>query len=81
MQRLQREVRDAEKPPQGYLGTSTSDAPDAIIYRARSYWFAFSTSFNDAGNSVVAGRAYTDTSPTARIWSCTGSTTMESSGG
>ena len=61
MQRLQREVRDAEKPPQGYLGTSTSDAPDAIIYRARAYWIAFSTTFNNAGNSTAG---WTGPSPT-----------------
>lgn len=58
MQRLQREVRDAQKPPQGYPGTSSSesespDAPDAIIYRARSYWIAISTTFNDAGNAAA----------------------------
>jgi prepilin-type N-terminal cleavage/methylation domain-containing protein len=54
MQRLQREIRDAQKPPQGYLGTSTFDAPDAIIYRARPYFIAFSSTFNDAGNATAA---------------------------
>jgi prepilin-type N-terminal cleavage/methylation domain-containing protein len=53
MQRIQREVRDAEKPPQGYLGTSVSGAPDAIIFRARAYWIAFSTTFNNAGNATA----------------------------
>jgi hypothetical protein len=62
MQRLQREVRDAERPPQGYLGTSTSDAPDAIVYRARAYWIALSTTFNNAGNST-AGWASPTPSP------------------
>ena len=54
MQRLQREIRDAEKPPLGYLGTIASEYPDAIIYRASPYWIAFSTTFNDVGNSTPA---------------------------
>lgn len=66
MQRLQREVRDAEKPPQGYLGTSTSDAPDAIIYRARSYWIAFSTTFNNTGNSTAGWTGPTPTPSPSR---------------
>ena len=48
IQRMQREIRDAQKPPQGYLGTSSSGAPDAIVFRARAYWIAFSSTFNDA---------------------------------
>lgn len=66
MQRLQREVRDAERPPQGYLGTSTSGAPDAIIYRARSYWIAFSTTFNNAGNSTAGWTGPTPTPSPSR---------------
>ena len=66
MQRLQREVRDAQKPPQGYLGTSSSGAPDAIIFRARSYWIAFSTTFNDAGNSTAGWTGPTPTPSPSR---------------
>lgn len=66
MQRLQREVRDAEKPPQGYLGTQVSDAPDAIIYRARPYWIAFSTTFNNAGNSTAGWTGLTPTPSPSR---------------
>jgi prepilin-type N-terminal cleavage/methylation domain-containing protein len=54
IQRLQREIRDAEKPPAGYLSGGTSQAPDAIIYRAQPYWIAFSSTFNNPGNSVAA---------------------------
>ena len=55
MQRLQREIRDAQKPPEGYptLGAGASDAPDAIIYRARPYSIAFSTTFNELGNDTA----------------------------
>ncbi len=66
IQRLQREIRDAEKPPQGYLGTSTYDAPDAIIYRARPYWIALSTTFNNAGNSTVGWSGPTPTPSPSR---------------
>jgi prepilin-type N-terminal cleavage/methylation domain-containing protein len=52
MQRVQREIRDAQRPPTGYLDGSASAAPDAIIYRARPYWIAFSTTFNDLGNAT-----------------------------
>ena len=62
MQRMQREIRDAQKPAKGYLGTSASQAPDAIIYRARPYWIAFSTTFNNAGNSTAP--MSTDPTPT-----------------
>lgn len=61
MQRLQREVRDAQKPPQGYLGTSYASAPDAILFRARPYSLAFATTFNDIGNSAAS---WTTPSPT-----------------
>jgi prepilin-type N-terminal cleavage/methylation domain-containing protein len=50
--RLQREVRDAERPPIGQLGTGTAN--DAAIYRARTYWIAFSNTFNQADNSTAA---------------------------
>ena len=66
MQRVQREVRDAQKPPQAYLGTSTSDAPDAIVYRARSYWIAFSTTFNDVGNATAGWTGPTPTPSPSR---------------
>jgi Tfp pilus assembly protein PilW len=62
MQRLQREIRDAQKPTQGYLAGTTAQAPDAIIYRAQPYWIAFSTTFNDAGNSAAG--ISTDPTPT-----------------
>lgn len=51
--RVQREVRDAQKPPQSYLTGTTSSASDAIIYRARAYSITFSTSFKQAGNDVM----------------------------
>lgn len=60
MQRLQREVRDAQKPPQGY--PPGLDAPDAIIYRAQPYSIAFSTTFNDFGNATAG---WTGPTPTA----------------
>lgn len=60
MQRLQREVRDAEKPPQPY--PLTPGPSDAIIYRAGPYSIAFSTTFNDVGNST-AGWASPSPSP------------------
>ncbi|MFA4965063.1 MAG: prepilin-type N-terminal cleavage/methylation domain-containing protein [Thermoleophilia bacterium] len=66
MQRLQREVRDAEKPPQGYLGTSSSGAPDAIIFRARAYWIALSTTFNNSGNAVAGWTGATPTPSPSR---------------
>ena len=66
MQRLQREIRDAQKPPQGYLGTSTFEAPDAIIYRARPYWIALSTTFNDIGNSTAGWTGPTPTPSPSR---------------
>ena len=68
IQRMQREIRDAQKPPQGYLGTSASGAPDAIVFRARSYWIAFSTTFNDAGNESANWVGATPTpSPSAPL--------------
>ena len=65
MQRLQREVRDAEKPPQAYLGTNAPGAPDAILFRARAFWIAFSTTFNNAGNASAgwSGTAATPSQP------------------
>lgn len=58
MQRLQREVRDAEQPPPTIL-----DGSGAIIYRASPYSIAFSTTFNDAGNSSAGWQ--TTPTPTA----------------
>lgn len=46
--RMQREVRDAEQPPYGY---PTAGASEAAIYRASTYWIAFFTTFNKAGNN------------------------------
>ena len=46
--RLQREIRDAQKPT---IGTGT--ASDAILTRARPYTIALYTSFNEAGNSTM----------------------------
>jgi prepilin-type N-terminal cleavage/methylation domain-containing protein len=46
--RVQREVRDAQRPAIGYL---SGTAADAAVYRARSYWIALCTTFNQAGNS------------------------------
>ncbi len=62
MQRVQREVRDAQKPSQGYLAGTPAQAPDAIIYRAQPYSIAFSTTFNNAGNSTA--EISTDATPT-----------------
>ena len=66
MQRIQREVRDAEKPPQAYLGTNASGAPDAILFRARAYWIAFSSTFNDAGNATAGWTGPTPTPSPSR---------------
>lgn len=49
--RMQREIRDVEQPPLGYL---SGTAADAGLYRARAYWIAFCTTFNDAGNDTEA---------------------------
>ena len=48
--RMQREIRDAQKPP---IVGSTSSAADAIVLRARAYWIALSTTFNEPGNSAM----------------------------
>jgi len=66
MQRLQREIRDAQKPPEGYPSTSSEGARDAIIYHARSYWIAFSTTFNDLGNSTAGWTGATPTPSPSR---------------
>ena len=66
MQRIQREVRDAEKPPQAYLGTNPSGAPDAILFRARAYWIAFSSTFNDADNATAGWTGPTPTPSPSR---------------
>jgi len=66
MQRLQREIRDAQKPPQGYPSANSEGAADAIIYHARSYWIAFSTTFNDPGNSTAGWSGATPTPSPSR---------------
>jgi prepilin-type N-terminal cleavage/methylation domain-containing protein len=48
LSRLQREIRDAQKPT---IGSGT--ASDAILYRARPYTIALFTSFNEAGNDTM----------------------------
>ena len=59
MQRLQREVRDAEKPPQLPQPYPIASPSDAIIYRAAPYCIAFSTTFNDVGNSTAGWASLT----------------------
>jgi type II secretory pathway pseudopilin PulG len=48
LSRLQREIRDAQRPT---IGTGT--ASDAILYRARPYTVALFTSFNESGNDTM----------------------------
>jgi len=48
LSRMQREVRDAQQPPYGYPDAGVSEA---AIYRASTYWIAFFTTFNKAGNN------------------------------
>lgn len=60
MSRLQREIRDAQKPQASYFGGSAA-ASDAIVYRARPYWIAFTTTFNKSGNSTMAWQNVTPT--------------------
>ena len=48
LSRMQREVRDAQQPPYGY---PVAGLNEAAIYRARTYWIAFFTTFNKAGNN------------------------------
>lgn len=48
LSRMQREVRDAQQPPYGYPVAGLSEA---AIFRARTYWIAFFTTFNKAGNN------------------------------
>lgn len=63
MQHMQREIRDAQKPAQGgYISGTSAAAPDAIIYRARPYWIAFSTTFNELDNGTILS---VGTTPTA----------------
>jgi len=62
MQRMQREIRDAQKPAQWYITGTSAAAPDAIIYRARPYWIAFSTTFNELDNGTIHS---VGTTPTA----------------
>lgn len=50
LSRMQREVRDAEQPPYGYPVAGN----EAAIYRARTYWIAFFSTFNEAGNNSAA---------------------------
>lgn len=62
--RLQREIRDAQKPT-----IASGTASDAILYRARPYTIALYTSFNKAGNSTVTwdGSTGTATSSAPRL--------------
>ena len=56
---MQREVRDAQRPPGGYI--SVSSASDAVVYRARPYSIIVSTTFNKTGNDVMAWSTATPT--------------------
>jgi prepilin-type N-terminal cleavage/methylation domain-containing protein len=55
--RLQREIRDAQKPT-----IAAGTASDAILTRARPYTIAFFTTFNEVGNSTMT---WDDTEQTA----------------
>lgn len=54
LSRMQREIRDAQLPPCGF---PTANTAEAAIYRARPYWIAFFTTFNEAGNSSATWTA------------------------
>ena len=56
LSRLQREIRDAQKPT-----IASGTASDAILYRARPYTIALFTSFNEAGNDTMDSNAVSST--------------------